>query len=109
MRWGRFFRIGTERVPIWAALCTARADGSDPKYPAGEKHAILIMVRSAEPQAESAIYSVLQSNGWGEPLIQNLKMLSDPFHSDDPIMRTCHESAIKREGGIVVYSDPVEG
>jgi hypothetical protein len=23
-------------------------------------------------------------------------------------MRACHESAIKKEGGIVVYSDPID-
>ena len=66
------------------------------------------MVRAPEPEAENAICSLLQSNGWHEPEIQTLKMLDEPFHSDDPIMRACHDSAIKREGGIVVYSDPIE-
>jgi hypothetical protein len=66
------------------------------------------MVRSAETEAESAIYSLLRSNGWREPAIQSLKTLNDPFRSDDPIMRTCHEAAVKKEGGIVVYSDPME-
>lgn len=108
MRWGKFFSVRPKRFPIWAALCTGRADGSNPKYLARVKHPILVMVRAPEPEAESAIYSLLQSNGWREPAIQNLKMLNDPFHSDDPIMQACHESAIKREGGIVVYSDPIE-
>jgi hypothetical protein len=66
------------------------------------------MVRSPESEVESAIRSLLRSNGWREPAIQNLKTLNDPFRSDDPIMRTCHESAVKKESGIVVYSDPME-
>jgi hypothetical protein len=85
MRWGRFFRVGLKKLPVWAALCTARADGSDPKYPRQAKHAILAMVRSTEPEAESAICSLLQSKGWHETAIQNLKKLNDPFRSDDPI------------------------
>jgi len=39
---------------------------------------------------------------------KNLKPLDQPFHSDDPTMRACHESAIRKEGGIVVYSDPID-
>ncbi len=108
MRWGRSFRAGTEKLPTWAALCTARADGSNPKYLAQAKHAVVAMVRSAEPEAEGSICSLLLSNGWREPAIQNLKLLNDPFYSDDPIMRTCYEGAIERDGGIVVYADPIE-
>lgn len=67
------------------------------------------MVRAPETKAENAIHSLLQSNGWRDPEIKNMKLLNEPFDSDDPIMRTCHEGAIKREeGGIVVYSDPIE-
>ena len=93
---------------MWAALCTGRADGSNPKYLAYAKHAILAMVCVPEPEAQTAVYSLLQSNGWREPDIKKLKRLDEPFHTDDPIMRTCHESAIKKDGGIIVYSDPVE-
>ena len=57
------------------------------------------MVRAPEPEVQSAIYALLQSNGWREPEIKNLKPLNQPFHSDDPVMRACHESAIKKEGG----------
>ena len=66
------------------------------------------MVRAPEPEAQSAIYALLQSNGWREPEIKNLKLLDQPFRSDDPIIRACHESAIKKEGGIVVYSNPID-
>jgi hypothetical protein len=43
-----------------------------------------------------------------EPEIKKLKLLDQPFHSDDRAMRACHEGAIKKEGGIVVYSDPID-
>jgi len=66
------------------------------------------MVCVPELEAQTAIYSLLQSNGWREPEIKKLKLLDEPFQTDDPIMRTCHESAIKKDGGIIVYSDPVE-
>jgi hypothetical protein len=65
------------------------------------------MVCTPESEAQSSIYALLQSNGWREPEIKNLKLLDEPFHSDDPIMHSCHESAIKKDGGIVVYSDPI--
>ena len=39
---------------------------------------------------------------------RKLKLVDEPFQSDDPIMRTCHESAVKKDGGIVVYSDPTD-
>jgi len=93
---------------VWAALCTGRAVLSNPKYPAHVKHAILAMVCALEPEAQSTIYALLQSNGWREPEIKNLNLLDQPFHSDDPTMRTCQESAIKKDGGIVVYSDPID-
>jgi hypothetical protein len=109
MGWGEFFQSSAKGAPIWAALCTGLADGSNPKYLAQVRHPILVMVRAPEPEAEDAIYTLLQSNGWHEPTIRNLKKLDHPFQSDDPIMRACHEGATKRDGGIVVYSDPIEG
>jgi hypothetical protein len=68
----------------------------------------MAMVRAAEAQAESGIHALLRSNGWREPTIQKLKMLDQPFRSDDPIMVACHKGAINENGGIVVYSDPIE-
>jgi hypothetical protein len=108
MRWPKFFSVPPKKSPIWAALCTGRADGSNPKYLARVKHPILVMVRTTELDAQSAIYSLLQSNGWREPEIQRVKILNEPFDSEDPIMNACYERAIKNEGGIVVYSDPIE-
>jgi len=108
MKREKFFGTRPKRLPVWAALCTGRADGSNPKYLAHVRHAILAMVRAPEPEAQSAIYALLQSNGWCEPEIKNLKLLDQPFHSDDPTMHACHQSAIKKDGGIVVYSDPID-
>jgi len=108
MNWKKLFGTRPKKSPVWAALCTGRADGSNPKYTAHVKHAILAMVCAPEPEAQSTIYALLQSNGWREPEIKNLKLLDEPFHTDDPTMRTCHDGAIKKDGGIVVYSDPIE-
>jgi hypothetical protein len=108
MKWRNVLGVGSKTLPIWAALCTGRADGSDQKYPAQAKHAILAMVRAQESDAENAICSLLQSKGWVDPTIQKLKKLVKPFDSDDPIMRDCHERAAKSGAGIVVYSDPIE-
>jgi hypothetical protein len=55
------------------------------------------MVRAPEPEAQSAVCALLQSNGWREPEIKNLKLLDQPFHSDDPTMRARHESAIRKD------------
>jgi hypothetical protein len=107
MKWEKLFGTRPKRLPAWAGLCTGRADGSNPKYLAHVKHAILAMVRAPESDTQSAIFILLQSNGWREPEIKNLKLLDQPFHNDDPTMRACYESAINKEGGIVVYSDPI--
>jgi hypothetical protein len=108
MKWGKFFGVRPKTFPVWVALCTGRADGSNPKCLANVKHPILAMVRGPEPEVGNAICSLLQSNGWREPAIQELKLLDEPFHSDDPIMSACHEGATKGEGGVVVYSEPIE-
>lgn len=85
-----------------------RADGSNPQYPAGQKHAILAMVHALESEAENAICSLLRSSGWTHPELRKLKLITEPFHSDDPIMLTCHENATRKGGGLVVYSDVIE-
>lgn len=66
------------------------------------------MVQAQEAKAESAIHALLHSNGWCESAIQTLKRLDHPFHTEDPIMRACYRGAINKDGGIVVYSDPIE-
>ena len=107
MKWGKLFGGSSRKLPIWAALCSACADGSNPAYPAQVKHPIMVMVQAPESEAQNAIYALLQSNGWREPVIEKLKILDEPFRSDDPMMHACHEGAISKDGGIVVYSDPI--
>lgn len=102
------FRTHSEQLPVWAALCTARADGSDSRYVAQIKHSLLVMVRASEVETESAVCALLKANGWFEPIIQRLKEVSRDFHSDDPVMRECYAGAINKDGGIVIYSDPIE-
>ena len=107
MRWRKLFRPRGDSLPLWAGLCLGCADGSNPQYSAGEKHAILAMVRASESEAEDAICSLLHSNGWSNPELRQLKLIREPFHSDDPVMLTCYENATRKAGGIVVYSDVV--
>ena len=108
MKWKTILGASSEAVPVWAAICTARADGSNPEYPAREKHAILTMVKRPEPEVEHAVEVLLKSKGWGETSVERLKLLDEPFHSDDSFMRTCFQDAVNNGGGIVVYSDPIE-
>jgi len=108
MKLAELFNPRPERLPVWAGLCVGRADGSNPGCPARQKHAILAMVRARESEAENEISSLLHSNGWSDLELRNLKLLSEPFHSDDPDMVACYENATKKLGGIIVYSDPIE-
>jgi hypothetical protein len=91
---GKSFRNSTKEAACMGSVVSGRADGSNPKYLAHVKHAILAMVRAPEPEEQSTIYALLQSNGGREPEIKKLKLLDQPFHSEDPTMRACHESAI---------------
>jgi len=59
-------------------------------------------------EAKNAISSLLHSNGWGDLELRSLKLLSEPSHSDDPIMVACYENADKKHGGIVVYSEEIQ-
>jgi hypothetical protein len=97
-----------ENVPVWAVLTTAVADGSDRKYPAGEKHAILVMVRAMEAGVAIAVDATLRARGWSKLVMERFKLLNEPFHSDEPVMAACYESAMGEErGGIVVYAEPI--
>jgi hypothetical protein len=78
MKWEKLFGTRQNKLRVWAALCTGRADGSNPQYPAHIKHAVLAMVRAPESDAQGAIFALLQSNGWCEPEIKNLKLLDQP-------------------------------
>jgi hypothetical protein len=98
---------GRKRFHVWAALCTAIANGSDERYPSGAKHAILAMVRSPALKVEDSVIALLTSNGWCEPEITRIKQLEEPFRSEDQDMLACHNGAIHKEGGLIIYSDPI--
>ena len=44
------------------------------------------MVRVPETEAENAIHTLLQSKGWRDPAILNLKFLKEPFQT---MIRSC--------------------
>jgi hypothetical protein len=98
----------SERIPVWAVLTTALADGSNPKYPAKEKHALLVMVRATESDVPLAVDALLTAKGWRDVAMERFKLLKEPFHSDDPVTMSCYEGAMTSEGGIVVYEEPIE-
>ncbi len=108
MPWNRLFRNKVPASDVWAALCEARADGSDPSRPNGVRYPLLVMVRCSEDALESSVLSLLKTYGWHDPRVKKLRKVAQPFHSDDSNMQACYEGAVRRDGGIVVYSDPIE-
>jgi hypothetical protein len=108
MQGNRLFRNKVPASDIWAALCEARADGSDPAHQSGVRYPLLVMVRSAQDELEDKVVSLLKTYGWQEPQVKQLKKVAQPFHSDDAMMRDCYDGVVQRGGGIVVYSDPIE-
>lgn len=100
--------LGRKEPSVYAALCTARADGSVARYQAGDWHSILAMVRAEENEAESAIAALLQAQGWREVAIEEKKRLEVPFVSEDRRVRACYVCAVTSVGGTIVYSEPFD-
>jgi hypothetical protein len=92
----------------WAALCTGLADGSIEQYPSDAKHATLAMVKAQEAEAENKILALLSEYGWSNLDVMGVKLLDHPFKSKDPDMLRCYKGAMERDGGIIVYSDPIQ-
>jgi len=92
---------------VWVALCKGIADGSVDRYPSGARYAILAMVKAHEGEAEGNIRKLLSDYGWSSLKVTKMKLLDDPFKSDDPDMLSCYNGAIEKDGGIMVYSDPI--
>ena len=108
MQIDRLFRDKGLESEIWAALCEARADGSDPTRPGGVRYPLLVMVRSTEEELEEKVLSLLKTYGWQEPRMKRVRKVAQPFHSDDAMMQECYEGVTQRDGGIVIYADPLE-
>ena len=92
--------------PIWVVLGKACADNANSLYPVGEKHAFLAMVRSEEQSVNVRVSGLLAVNGWTNFAIERFKLLNDPFISDDPTMIKCYAAASRKDGGVIIYSDP---
>jgi hypothetical protein len=88
-------------------MCTAIADGSIEKYPFGAKHAIIAMVKAQERNAQDCICKLLSAYGWSRPEITRIRLLEEPFESDDADILACHRGAMEKDGGIIIYSDPI--
>jgi hypothetical protein len=97
-----------ERVPVCAVLTRAVVDRSNPKYPANNRHAVLVMVRAPESDVPFAVDALLRSHGWRDVAMEQFKLLTKPFRSEDPVMKNCYEDAMTREGGTIVYEEPIE-
>ena len=101
------FKSNKIQPRVWATLCTGIADGSIEQYPSGAKHAILAMVKAQETEVEEKILALLSECGWSGLEVTRMKLLDDPFKSDDPDMLRCYKGAMERDLGIIVYSDPL--
>ncbi|HEX3941153.1 MAG TPA: hypothetical protein VHX11_06700 [Acidobacteriaceae bacterium] len=107
MKWNLIFGRKDTLLPVWAALCEAIADGSDPRYPSGARHALVVMVCCDKKGLEDKTRGLLGENGWIRPVITSVKRLEHPFHSDDPTMLACYAGAVEKDGGIIVYQDSI--
>lgn len=92
---------------MWTALGRARANGKDIQYPAGEKHAFLVMAQSDEKQIEKRVVALLSFNGWEDVAIERFKLLKHPFNSDDAVLSDCYNDTTQKGGAIIIYSDPI--
>ena len=101
--------LGRREPEVYAALCTARADGSVRQYRAGQEHDILAMVRAGEHDVDHALTALLEREGWRDVVIEERKKLDVPFFTKDREVSACYVNAVTSDGGIIVYSDPVHG
>jgi len=101
--------LGRREPEVYAALCTARADGSVRQYRAGQEHDILAMVRAGEHEVDHALAALLEREGWRDVVIEERKKLDVPFFTKDREVSACYVNAVTSDGGIIVYSDPVHG
>ena len=108
MGWNRSWgKRESTPLPVWAGLCEGLADGTNSQYPAGARHALLVMVRYGEKGPEAKMRRLLAGNGWSNSVIMRVKRLDQPFLSDDPTMLACYTGAMEKECGIIVYEDPM--
>jgi hypothetical protein len=107
MEWPRTLNGIFRKSEVWAAVGIARADNSAAQYPCGEQHAFLVMVQSDEQHVEERAAAFLVANGWTDVVIERIKLLNQPFHSNDAVMLGCYDAATRKGRAIVIYSDPI--
>ena len=107
MDWPRTLNGLLRKSPVWAALGIARADNSDAQYPREEQHAFWVMAQSDEQHLEERAVALLVANGWKDVVIERVKLLDQPFRTNDAVMLGCYEAARRKGAAVVIYSDPI--
>ncbi len=90
-------------------LCRVEAGGARSSYPLNEKHALIAMLAAAEEELPRAVETLLESNGWLWPSIQEATQLHEPFGSDDADITQWYVAAQDGRGGVIVYADAQKG
>ncbi|MBS1821607.1 MAG: hypothetical protein JST61_06490 [Acidobacteria bacterium] len=103
--WGALRR---KSPAVIAAVCTAEADGTDPKYAAGQRRELLVMLRATAQEPEAAIQSWLRANGWTNATVLEHRLLEETFDSGDNEVRACYVNAMASDGACLVYGETAE-
>jgi hypothetical protein len=49
----------------------------------------------------------LNPNGWKDVVVDRIKLLESPFHSDDAILLGCYAATTRKGGAFIIYADPI--
>lgn len=87
------------------------ADGSDPEYQRGNRHALLVFLRQdrdTEPDFETA-QGVAEANGWVNVVIEEAAAINVSTLSDvEEVVQEAYYSALQEGYHVIRFSDPVE-
>jgi hypothetical protein len=95
-------------IHVFNADATARP-GND-RYPAGQRHALLLFIRqSAESEYDwRDAERVVSEAGWGDIEMRKAGRLDLEPTATDQTLRGAHQDAAVTGRSIVVYEDPIE-
>jgi hypothetical protein len=93
---------GNQKLGLKSALLPVEVSDTSQRL-----QAILAMVRATVPNGEDAVHALIKSQGCRELEITELLLVAAPSHSDDPVMRACHQRASAQDGPFVVYTDSI--
>jgi hypothetical protein len=65
------------------------------------------MAQSDQQQVESRVVALLNSNEWNDVVVDSIKQLASPFHSDDATLLGCYAAATRDGSASIIYSDPI--